>query len=233
MPGIIRKPMPHAPDLSGCALDGRYELHELIGEGAFGRVYRGLDRRLARPVAVKVIKPWWAEDPMGAELRARGAAAGPGQRPRDRPDLRRRPRRRGPVLRRRAGRGREPRRSAARGALPPWEACAIAEQLCRALAGRTPRGRAPRRQAGKRPDLDDGRVRSATSGSRGWPRDTSGLGDGRRHAPLHGARAGARAAPDPGHRRVQRRSRAVRDALRRAAVHGEDRRGAGAQPRGR
>ncbi len=55
--------MPHAPDLSGCALDGRYELHELIGEGAFGRVYRGLDRRLARPVAVKVIKPWWAEDP--------------------------------------------------------------------------------------------------------------------------------------------------------------------------
>ncbi len=55
--------MPHAPDLAGCALDGRYELHELIGEGAFGRVYRGLDRRLARPVAVKVIKPWWAEDP--------------------------------------------------------------------------------------------------------------------------------------------------------------------------
>jgi serine/threonine protein kinase len=49
-------------DLSGCALDGRYELHALIGEGAFGRVYRGFDRRLARPVAVKVIKPWWAED---------------------------------------------------------------------------------------------------------------------------------------------------------------------------
>jgi len=51
-----------APDLSGSALDGRYELHALIGEGAFGRVYRGLDRRLARAVAVKVIKPWWAED---------------------------------------------------------------------------------------------------------------------------------------------------------------------------
>src|SRR5579859_7118347 len=55
--------MPHAPDLAGCALEGRYELHALIGEGAFGRVYRGRDRRLARPVAVKVIKPWWAEDP--------------------------------------------------------------------------------------------------------------------------------------------------------------------------
>ncbi len=55
--------MPRAPDLSGIALDGRYELHAVIGEGTFGRVYRGRDRRLARPVAVKVIKPWWAEDP--------------------------------------------------------------------------------------------------------------------------------------------------------------------------
>lgn len=55
--------MPHAPDLTGAALDGRYELHALIGEGTFGRVYRGRDRRLARPVAIKVIKPWWAEDP--------------------------------------------------------------------------------------------------------------------------------------------------------------------------
>jgi serine/threonine-protein kinase len=50
-----------APDLSGSALDSRYELHELIGEGAFGRVYRGVDRRLHRQVAIKVIKPWWAE----------------------------------------------------------------------------------------------------------------------------------------------------------------------------
>jgi len=57
-------PMPHAPDLSGRALDGRYELHAVIGEGTFGRVYRGRDRRLDRPVAIKVIKPWWAEDPV-------------------------------------------------------------------------------------------------------------------------------------------------------------------------
>jgi eukaryotic-like serine/threonine-protein kinase len=54
--------MPRAPDLVGCALEDRYELHELLGEGAFGRVYRGTDRRLGRAVAVKVIKPWWAED---------------------------------------------------------------------------------------------------------------------------------------------------------------------------
>lgn len=52
-----------APDLCGAALDGRYELQELIGEGAFGRVYRGRDRRLEREVAIKVVKPWWAEDP--------------------------------------------------------------------------------------------------------------------------------------------------------------------------
>src|SRR5436305_14743534 len=54
---------PRAPDLSGTALDGRYELQAIIGEGSFGRVYRGRDQRLRRPVAVKVIKPWWAEDP--------------------------------------------------------------------------------------------------------------------------------------------------------------------------
>jgi hypothetical protein len=55
--------MPYAPDLSGCALEGRYELHAVIGEGAFGRVYRGRDRRLERTVAVKLIKPWWSDDP--------------------------------------------------------------------------------------------------------------------------------------------------------------------------
>ncbi len=51
------------PDLSGRALNGRYELHAVIGEGAFGRVYRGRDRLLARSVAVKVIKPWWTDHP--------------------------------------------------------------------------------------------------------------------------------------------------------------------------
>jgi serine/threonine-protein kinase len=49
--------------LSGRALNGRYELDELIGEGTFGRVYRGRDLRLERLVAIKVIKPWWTEDP--------------------------------------------------------------------------------------------------------------------------------------------------------------------------
>lgn len=54
--------MPRAPEVTGSVLDGRYELHAVVGEGAFGRVYRGRDRRLDRVVAVKVIKPWWAQD---------------------------------------------------------------------------------------------------------------------------------------------------------------------------
>jgi serine/threonine-protein kinase len=65
--------MLRSPDLAGRVLDGRYELIELIGEGTFGRVYRGRDLRLERAVAVKVIKPWWAEDPVWLERFAREA----------------------------------------------------------------------------------------------------------------------------------------------------------------
>ncbi len=54
--------MSRTPSLCGRALDGRYELRTLIGEGAFGRVYEAHDLRLGRAVAVKLIKPWWAED---------------------------------------------------------------------------------------------------------------------------------------------------------------------------
>src|SRR5271170_8398431 len=60
-------------ELDGRILDGRYELLELIGEGTFGRVYRGRDLRLERTVAVKVIKPWWAEDPVWVRRFAREA----------------------------------------------------------------------------------------------------------------------------------------------------------------
>ena len=127
--------MPHAPDLAGCALDGRYELRELIGEGTFGRVYRSYDRRLAREVAIKVIKPWWAEDPDWAEsfgreaqLLARvsdpgivqiydiGQAAEGLYYVTELVD--------GESLAKRLRRG---------GRLAPWDACDIAEQLCRAL----------------------------------------------------------------------------------------------------
>jgi eukaryotic-like serine/threonine-protein kinase len=127
--------MPYAPDLAGCALDGRYELHELIGEGTFGRVYRGHDRRLARPIAIKVIKPWWAEDPDGAEsfereaqLLARVSDPGivqifdVGQAEEGLYFVTELVE--GESLAARLKRG---------GPLAPWEACGIAEQLCRAL----------------------------------------------------------------------------------------------------
>src|SRR5579859_3098500 len=39
----------------GTVLEGRYELESLIAEGGMGAVYRALDRRLDRPVAVKVL----------------------------------------------------------------------------------------------------------------------------------------------------------------------------------
>ena len=128
--------MPHVPDLSGSALDDRYELHAVIGEGAFGRVYEGRDRRLERPVAVKVIKPWWGEDPEWvADLRARDTAAGADLGPRDRPDLRRRIRPRGPYYVSELVSGENLAQRLARGPIAPWRAADIAAQLCRALAG--------------------------------------------------------------------------------------------------
>jgi eukaryotic-like serine/threonine-protein kinase len=128
--------MSRAPDLSGSALDGRYELQALIGEGAFGRVYRGLDRRLARPVAVKVIKPWWAEDSAWverfqreAQLLARISDPGIVQIY----DIGHAES--GPYYVAELVDGESLAERLRRGPLPSAEARAIAEQLCDALAG--------------------------------------------------------------------------------------------------
>jgi eukaryotic-like serine/threonine-protein kinase len=127
--------MARAPDLANTVLGGRYELIELIGEGTFGRVYRGLDRRLERPVAVKVIKPWWAEDPVWLERFAREART-----------LARvshagivqifdvEPAADSPYYVAELIEGGSLADRLRRGPLPPAEAVDIAEQLCRALA---------------------------------------------------------------------------------------------------
>jgi eukaryotic-like serine/threonine-protein kinase len=128
--------MPHVPDLSGSALDDRYELHALIGEGAFGRVYAGRDRRLERPVAVKVIKPWWAEDPewvtdFERETRLLARISDPGIV--QIYDVGHAPEGRYYVSELVSGENLAQRLS--RGPIAPWQAAGIAAQLCRALAG--------------------------------------------------------------------------------------------------
>lgn len=116
-------------------LDGRYELQSLVGQGTFGRVYRAYDRRLARSVAVKLIKPWWTEDPEWAERFEREA------------QLMARVSSPGILQIHDIGHSEEGAYYVAelvdgesladrlrRGALSPLEALDLAEQLCRALA---------------------------------------------------------------------------------------------------
>ena len=107
----------------------------MIGEGAFGRVYRGLDRRLERAVAVKVIKPWWAEDggwverfQREAQLLARVSDPGIVQIF-DIGDAQE-----GPYYVAELVEGESLAERLRRGPLPPAEALAVSEQLCGALA---------------------------------------------------------------------------------------------------
>jgi len=121
-------------ELDGRILDGRYELRGIIGEGSFGRVYRGRDRRLARAVAVKVIKPWWADD--GASIERFQSEAQLLARVNDpgivqiydfghTPD--------GPYYVAELVEGESLEERLRRGPLGPPEAARIAEQLCAAL----------------------------------------------------------------------------------------------------
>jgi eukaryotic-like serine/threonine-protein kinase len=54
-------------DLEGRILDGRYRLGSLLGVGGMARVYLASDRVLERPVAVKVLSPPYAQDPVFVE----------------------------------------------------------------------------------------------------------------------------------------------------------------------
>jgi serine/threonine protein kinase len=51
-------------DLEGRILDGRYRLGSLLGVGGMARVYLASDRVLERQVAVKVLSPPYAQDPV-------------------------------------------------------------------------------------------------------------------------------------------------------------------------
>jgi serine/threonine-protein kinase len=54
-------------DLEGRILAGRYQLGSLLGVGGMARVYLASDRVLERQVAVKVLSPPYAQDPVFVE----------------------------------------------------------------------------------------------------------------------------------------------------------------------
>ncbi len=59
----------------GQVLGGRWEVRERIGTGGMASVYRGVDHRLERSVAVKMLHPHIAENPDARERLAREARA--------------------------------------------------------------------------------------------------------------------------------------------------------------
>mgnify|MGYP000993636547 FL=1 len=61
--------------LEGAVLEGRYELVGLLGEGSMAWVYRGLHTEIGSSVAVKLLKPAFAEDPSQVERFRKEAAA--------------------------------------------------------------------------------------------------------------------------------------------------------------
>ncbi|MGH3871170.1 MAG: Stk1 family PASTA domain-containing Ser/Thr kinase [Pseudonocardiaceae bacterium] len=70
-------------NLVGTLLDGRYRVGPVLARGGMSTVYRGTDIRLERPVAIKVMAPRFAADPMflqrfEREARAAARLAHPG-----------------------------------------------------------------------------------------------------------------------------------------------------------
>ncbi len=57
------KEVSRSPDFAGLKTAGDFELHDVIGEGRFGVIYRAHQRSVNRQVAVKVVRPEYANNP--------------------------------------------------------------------------------------------------------------------------------------------------------------------------
>ncbi|MGH3773406.1 MAG: Stk1 family PASTA domain-containing Ser/Thr kinase [Pseudonocardiaceae bacterium] len=65
----------HDGNLVGRLLDGRYQVGPVLAHGGMSTVYRGTDTRLERPVAIKVMAPRFAADPVFLQRFEREARA--------------------------------------------------------------------------------------------------------------------------------------------------------------
>ncbi|MGH3963358.1 MAG: Stk1 family PASTA domain-containing Ser/Thr kinase [Pseudonocardiaceae bacterium] len=65
----------HDGNLVGTLLEGRYRVGPVLARGGMSTVYRGTDTRLERPVAIKVMAPRFAADPMFLQRFEREARA--------------------------------------------------------------------------------------------------------------------------------------------------------------
>lgn len=70
-PYVPRMTTPLAPELAATSLGDRYAVERLLGRGGMGSVYLARDRRLDRPVAIKVLSADVADDPALRERFAR------------------------------------------------------------------------------------------------------------------------------------------------------------------
>ncbi|MDT7711695.1 MAG: eukaryotic-like serine/threonine-protein kinase, partial [Pseudonocardiales bacterium] len=65
----------HDGNLVGALLEGRYRVGPVLARGGMSTVYRGTDTRLERPVAIKVMAPRFAADPVFLQRFGREARA--------------------------------------------------------------------------------------------------------------------------------------------------------------